>query len=295
MPGLDDAHALRESGRLADAREAYAAVFLQGEAGQHDRGAALVWLGELMRQQGDTALARDVLESLPLVPGSAEEDSARATEILKSISGLPKPRSEAWEPTQTAGYQALARGDRASARTVFEKALSLAWNRSQKALSRNQLAMLLQDSRSFWQCRALLRLSLADGQAKEDARADAQYILAHSYINEGNWPDARKQWAVVLDMNGAWPEARSEAALIVGQGLVEEGQFSRGREILQRCLDNPKGERWHKWDSLVSIAHSFRGEGKGEEAARTWERLLAEPGLDDGRRERAMEYLRSLR
>lgn len=288
-------HLHREAGRLAEAREAYAEVLSQAEAHPHDRGGSLVWLGELMRQQGDAALSRDVLESLRLVPGSAEPDFARAAEILRTINGLPNPDSAAWEPAQTAGYHALDRGDRESARVAFEKALSLAGTSSQRARSRNQLAMLLQDSKRFQECRALLSLSLADSDAQADARADAQYILAHSFINEGDWAEARKAWSIVLDMEGSWPAARSEAALIVGQGLVEERQLASGREVLQRCVDNPQGERWHKWESLASIASSWIAEGNRREAARVWERLLTEHGLDDDRRRRAMEALDSLR
>jgi len=96
-------------------------------------------------------------------------------------------------------------------------------------------------------------------------------------------------------MEGACPAARAEASLIVGQGLLEEGRFAEARKFLQRCLDNPAGERWQRWESLIGIAHAWIGDGDRQEATRAWERLLEEPGLDEQRRGRAVEALEGLR
>ena len=86
--------ALRRAGRLADAREAYAACLSRMDELPGDQFAlalsARIGLAEVMRDSGDTEAAASVLEALLDEPELTGADAARVRELLLDTRSTPE-------------------------------------------------------------------------------------------------------------------------------------------------------------------------------------------------------------
>jgi len=138
-------------------------------------------------------------------------------------------------------------------------------------------------------------LSLTTKGVDAGAKAEAQYILAHSWIDAGDRTEAHKEWTRLLDMEGLWPYALSEARMIVGSGLLAQNKHEDARNILAECIAAADGVDWHKWEAQLTIAKSYQAEGKHAEAKAAIETLMTMKGLDAGRRQQASELLENIK
>ena len=199
-----------------------------------------------------------------------------------------------YEDAMRSGHEMNGKGDADGAQNLFESALQLAPDESAAARARNQIAAILKNKKIFDEARQLLQTSLTTKGVDAGAKAEAQYLLAHSWIDAGDWTEAHKAWARLLDMEGLWPYALSEARMIVGRGLVEQKKYAEARKILGECVAATDGVDWHKSEAQLSIATSYQAEGKQAEAKAAIETLLGMKGLNEGRKQQASELLKKL-
>ena len=120
------------------------------------------------------------------------------------------------------GHAYRGKGDELAAMAEFGVALALAEDAGDVARARNQIAFSLKEQKRYEEARVLLSRTLDAKDVDAGAKTEAQYLLGHSWVDQGNWPKAREAFAKLLEMQGLWPYALSEAYMIVGIGLVDE-------------------------------------------------------------------------
>ena len=117
------------------------------------------------------------------------------------------------------------------------------------------------------------------------ARAEAQYLLAHSWLDEGNRPEAIDAWETAAAMPGMWPVARSEAWMVAGTGLPERGRVEERRSMLRSCVEFHGGEPWHVRECLLALGRSYLPEGRTDDARRDFRALRGRSDLSTEQRE----------
>lgn len=213
------------------------------------------------------------------------------------VDAEEKDATASYDTLMKAGHELNAKKEANGAEKQFKSALRMAPDASAAARARNQIAAILKSKGKdkAAEARALLETSLTTEGVDEGVKAEAQYLLAQSWIDTSDWPQARKAWAKLLHMPGVWPAALSEARMIVGAGLVEEKKFDEARQILEKCIAAEDGIAWQKCEAQMSIAKSFVGENRQPEAKAALAKLLGMESVNDDLKKQAEELLKSLK
>lgn len=289
------AHLYREASRTGEAREAYAKAAGLVDAHPHDRGGALVWLGAMQIDAKEFVTARDVLTATLPLKGIHASDVARAKDLLAKLPQPAPPDPEAYEQAAQSGHRSNGNANWNAAMGSFVRALELAGTPTQAARARNQVAFLWKGKNRAEEARVLLRVSLDAEGADGKSKTEAQYLLAHSWIDQGNWKEAYPAWEKLLEMPDVWDGARSEAYMVVGNGKLEKKKYAEAREYFRKCVDFPKGDPWQQRESQAAIARSYREENNAPAAVAALETLLQMAGLDADHRKKAEDQLKELR
>ncbi len=215
--------------------------------------------------------------------------------VLCSDADNISDREDLYKKAMQAGFDKNGKGDAPVAQAEFGLALALAENASDAVRARNQIGFILKNQKRFHEARLLFRISLDTREADAGSKAEAQYLLAHSWIDEGIWDEAYNAWEKLAAMPGLWPCARSEARMIAGAGLIAKKKYKEARKLLSECITAGDGMDWHKWEAWLSIAKSYRAEYRNAEAKAAIQSLMEMKGVDEGRKKQASEFLESLK
>lgn len=247
-------------GHYADGRAALDdALGVDGPVPPGLRAEALVWAGNLARNQGDLVPAFERLESgLALY---RELDDGRG--VVRALNGLAIAEN--------------VRGDMDAARRQWEESLSIArsiGDRRNEAAVLGNLGLLARQEKDLDRTRAMLQEALTVFREVGDLIGVGATLnnLGVDAFDRGDLDRARELYEESLALDRELGNRRGIAQSMGNLGLIAaaRGDLEEARQRLEEALRicRETGDRQSVAQHLISLAFVLHGEGRSETAAR---------------------------